>query len=228
MFETNRNTGRQISRAEEGIAEPQEPQHQQYSQQPGRQNAAAKAKALASAVCYCCGRQGHYATKCSQRLSAFCTYCNIRGHVLAVCKRSKGGAGGPGGGAGGAGGSGGSGGGAAAAQPRPKLLPHGKKAQARGGAVAFVLGEVMAAFEGAQVAEVVEWLGDTGASRHVCNDLSLMVDVRTREKPILLRQLVGDIRVYTTGTVKLDCPDGKGGSRVVSVSLTPATFLMRR
>ena len=89
-------------------------------------------------------------------------------------------------------------------QPRPKLLPHGKKAQARGGAVAFVFEEVMGADVG-KVTEVVEWLGDTGASRHVCNDLFLMQEVQTREKPILLRHLAGDIHVYTTGTVQLEC-----------------------
>ena len=48
-------------------------------------------------------------------------------------------------------------------QPRTKLVPHGKKAQARGGAVAFVFKEVMAANVG-KVAKVLEWLGDTGAS----------------------------------------------------------------
>ena len=80
-------------------------------------------------------------------------------------------------------------------QPRPKLLPHWKKALARGGAVALVCEEVLAASDGNKVAEIVEWLGDTGASRHVCNDLSLMENVRTREKPNLLRQLVGDIKV---------------------------------
>ena len=68
-----------------------------------------------------------------------------------------------------------------------------------------------------KVSEVVEWLGDTGASRHVCNDLTLMRDVRTTEKPIVLRQLVGDIKVYTTGTVQLDCPDNSEGSTIVSV-----------
>ena len=52
--------------------------------------------------------------------------------------------------------------------------------------MAFVFEEVMAADAG-KVAEVVKWLGDRGASRHVCNDVSLMRDVRTREKPILLR-----------------------------------------
>ena len=72
--------------------------------------------------------------------------------------------------------------------------------------MAFVFEEVMVANVG-KVAEVVEWLGDTGASRHVYNNLSLMRDVRTREKPILLRQLVGDIHVYITGTVQLDYPN---------------------
>ena len=82
--------------------------------------------------------------------------------------------------------------------------------------MAFVFEEVMAA-NVANLAEVVEWLGDTGASRHVCNDLSLMQDVRTREKTILLRRLVGDIHVYTTGTVQLECPNNSGGSTVVSL-----------
>ena len=68
-----------------------------------------------------------------------------------------------------------------------------------------------------EVAELVEWLGDTGASRHVCNDLSLMRDVRTRHKPIVLRQLVGDIQVYKTGTVQLDCPNNSRGSTTVSL-----------
>ena len=82
--------------------------------------------------------------------------------------------------------------------------------------MAFVFKEVMVANVG-KVAEVVEWLGDTGASRHVCNDLSLMQDVRTRQKPIMLQQLVKDIHVYTTGTVQLECPNNSGGSTVVSL-----------
>ena len=82
--------------------------------------------------------------------------------------------------------------------------------------MAFTFEEVMAA-NVEKVAKVVEWLGDTGASRHVCNDLSLMRDVRTREKLILLRQLVGDIHVYTTETVQLDCPNNSRGSTVVSL-----------
>ena len=44
-----------------------------------------------------------------------------------------------------------------------------------------------------------------------------MWDVRTRDKPILLRLLVGGLHVYTTGTVKLECPNLSGGSSVVSM-----------
>ena len=96
------------------------------------------------------------------------------------------------------------------------MLPYGKKAQARGGVVAFVFEEVMAVDVG-KAAKEVEWLGDTGSSRHVCTDLSLMWDVRTREKPILVRELVGDIEVYITGTVQLECPNDSGGTTVVSL-----------
>ena len=44
-----------------------------------------------------------------------------------------------------------------------------------------------------------------------------MRDIHTREKPIVLRQLVGDIKVYTTGTVRHDCLDNSRGSTVVSL-----------
>ena len=44
-----------------------------------------------------------------------------------------------------------------------------------------------------------------------------MWDVRTRERPILLHELVGDLHVYTTSTVKLECLNLSGGSTVVSM-----------
>ena len=103
--------------------------------------------------------------------------------------------------------------------PRPKMLPYGKKAQPRGGAVAFVFEEVMAVGVW-KTAKEVEGLGDTGLSCRVCTNLSLMWDVPTWEKPILLRQLVGDIEVYTTGTVQLECPNDSGGTTVVSLLKT--------
>ena len=126
-------------------------QHQQQ-QQPLRQKFGAKAAGMVTSMCYCCEKTGHYANKCSIRLTAFCNFCKAQGHILTTCKRKNNDGGGFGGGAGVYGGSasaGGQGGGANQGrppmQPRPKFLPHGKKAQARGGAVAFVFEEVMAA-----------------------------------------------------------------------------------
>ena len=43
------------------------------------------------------------------------------------------------------------------------------------------------AFPAAAEAEVVEWLGDSGASRHVCTDRSLMWDIVERTEPVVLR-----------------------------------------
>lgn len=60
-------------------------------------------------------------------------------------------------------------------------MPHGKKAHARGGVVAFVCEEVIASSEEGKVAKVLEWMGDIGASRHVCNNKAYMVDVCTSD-----------------------------------------------
>ena len=56
----------------------------------------------------------------------------------------------------------------------------------------------------------VVWLGDSGASRHVCNDMSLLWDVKVREDPIILRRISGKLEVYVTGTIKLECMDKEG------------------
>ena len=88
--------------------------------------------------------------------------------------------------------------------------------------MAFVFEEVMAANVG-KVTKVVEWLGDTGASRHVCNDLSLMQDVRTREKPILPRQLVETSTSTPPGRCSWSAPTIQGAAQSSAFS-TPATF----
>ena len=55
-----------------------------------------------------------------------------------------------------------------------------------------------------------------------------MWDVKTHVKPILLNQLAGSLEVYTTGTVKLQCPNLEGDQIVVSLLetcyLPQATF----
>ena len=63
----------------------------------------------------------------------------------------------------------------------------------------------------------VEWLGDSGASRHVCNDMSLLWDVKVREDPIILRQLSGQLEVYVSGTVKLECIDKEGAPVILDL-----------
>ena len=105
-------------------------------QQPHQQQKLKLKLPLSTAICYCCGGTGHYANKCSIRLTAFCSFCKVQGHVLAVCKRAKDVSRGSSNNFEGVGDAHGSEDGAdenKILQPRPKLLPYGKKAQARGG-----------------------------------------------------------------------------------------------
>ena len=82
----------------------------QHQQQPLRQKFRAKAAGMSTSVCYCCGKTGRYANKCSIRLTALCSLCKVEGHILTACKRKNNNGGGLGKGARGAGGAGGQGG----------------------------------------------------------------------------------------------------------------------
>ena len=62
----------------------------------------------------------------------------------------------------------------------------GKKI-AKEGAEGMVLEEALPKSLGSNPLNYVEWLANSGASRHVCNDMSLLWDVIEREEPILLR-----------------------------------------
>ena len=138
-----------------------------------------------------------------------CNVCKSKGNLANTCRKGGGGAA-----AGGSGSSGGSGSGGSAKPPvlaiRPKLSFTTKLDKATEGAKGMVVEEVLphAIVEGSM--GDVEWLGDSGASRHVCNDMSLKRNVKVREDPIALRQLSGQLEVYVTGTIKLECKDKEG------------------
>ena len=127
-----------------------------------------------------------------------CNLCKTKGHLANMC-RNKGGSS--------AGGSGGSGSGGAA-KPlvpaiKPKMLSFAKGTKmenAKDGAEGMVIEEVLSNASVHDASDNVEWLGDFGASRHVCNDLGLMWDVKVHEDPVLLRQLSGEMEVHVTGT----------------------------
>ena len=62
-----------------------------------------------------------------------------------------------------------------------------------------------------------EWLADSGASRHICNDIRMLWDVRQLEVPVIVRQLVGEVTVTTCGTVRIECENETGA--VVQIDL---------
>ena len=147
-----------------------------------------------------------------------CNLCKTKGHLANMC-RNKGGSS--------AGGSGGSGSGGAAKPPvpaiKPKMLSFAKGTKmenAKDGAEGMVIEEVLSNASVHDASDNVEWLGDSGASRHVCNDLGLMWEVKVHEDPILLRQLSGEIKVHVTGTVKLECQDKEGVPVVLNLHNT--------
>ena len=55
-----------------------------------------------------------------------------------------------------------------------------------------------------------EWLADSGASRHICNDIRMLWNVRQLVKPVIVRQFVGEVEVTTCGTVKIECENELG------------------
>ena len=170
-------------------------------------------------ICYCCGKTGHFARECSMK-EKICNVCKMKGHLANMCRKGGSGsaAGGSDGGASRASGSGGE-----AKLPAPSIRPKlsfskgTKKEIVKEGAEGMVLEEVLSNSVGSDPLTDVEWLGDSGASRHVCNDMSLLWDVVEREEPILLRQLLGKIEVYVTGTIKLECKNKEGESVVLNL-----------
>ena len=124
-------------------------------------------------TCWCCGEVGHYSSKCDKK-SAICPICKMVGHVAATCrKREQQGARGEKGEAGGSNGAAVVGEGPSKPPPpllKPRVLPIARKKELVK-EQACVLEE---AFPAIVKSDTVEWLVDNGASRHVCNDPSLL------------------------------------------------------
>ena len=68
-----------------------------------------------------------------------------------------------------------------------------------------------------------EWLADSGASRHICNDLRMLWDVKQLPEPIIVRQLVGEVPVVQSGIVKIQCENECG--EVVQIDLHDALYV---
>ena len=105
---------------------------------------------------------------------------------------------------------------------KPELLPFAtrtKKDLGKEGTEGMFIDEVRSV-SGDRPSKAVEWVSDSKASRHFCNDLSLLWDVRVTEDPIVLGQLSCVLRVNTLGTMKLVCKNKEDVPMVVELCNT--------
>ena len=55
-----------------------------------------------------------------------------------------------------------------------------------------------------------EWVADSDASRHICNDIRMLLNVRQLDVLVIVRQLVGKVIVPMCMTVKIECENETG------------------
>lgn len=65
-----------------------------------------------------------------------------------------------------------------------------------------------------------EWLTESGASRHIFNDMIMLWDVRQLDTPVIVRQMVGQVPVTLCGAVRIECESESG--QVVLIDLHDA------
>ena len=167
--------------------------------------------------CFCCGSFLHLFAKCPKK-DLSCNSCKKKGHLAHMCNR----------------------GGEASATTHKATVDSPSTSGGKPKKVEFVGGtkrasalksanEAMAAeiveVEAGEVCDVShdEWLADSGASRHICNDIRMLWDVRQLPEPIIVRQLVGEVPVRQSGTVKIQCENQEGD--VVQIDLHDALFV---
>ena len=171
---------------------------------------------LEQRICYCCGKPGHLAKDCPVK-TKICDICKRRGHLASVCRskpspelreeeeeveekpvepevkpKSI----------------------LSSTKPRLSFAKGTKRDQARE-VEGMVVAELMpdAPFNGPE--DKIEWLADSGAGLHVCNNLNLMWSVKHLKEPKRIIGLSGEVEVNFEGTVKLECLDDWGGAVVL-------------
>ena len=151
-------------------------------------------------TCYCCAEVGHLSATCKFK-NETCEYCNKRGHLAKACR-------------------------ARIATEEPEAVPKEEEAEkhTRPNKLSFAKGTKMenARSEGmvayirpipyrskpSNIPSSREWLVDTGASHHICNDTEMIWDLKPLDAPVHLHGLLGAKQVTHAGTVKLRCYDG--------------------
>ena len=167
--------------------------------------------------CQSCGKRGHLSKDCALK-SSHCDICNRKAHVANTCrmvkeeadqkaetedatntaKREK------------------KSSLPSAMKPRFSFAKGTKKDQAKN-IEGMVAHEVLPDASFNVPKDEIEWLADSGANRHVCNDLSLMWDVKEIVDPVRLVGLVGAVDFHIDGTVKLECLDDWEGLVVLQL-----------
>lgn len=99
-------------------------------------------------------------------------------------------------------------------KPRLSFAKGTKRDQARE-VEGMVVAEFMPDAPFNEPEDEIEWLADSGAGLHVCNNLNLMWSVKHLEEPKRIIGLSGEVEVNFEGTVKLECLDDWGGPVVL-------------